>query len=320
MRTARSWTPVLAVLLLAASAGTGMGSGGPPQGHKQLFAGQWFHAPVADDDCTVCHTLHREGRKPFLQLPEPELCYQCHENFGTQDVVHEPVGSGRCSDCHQVHTSDVRPLLKARIPQLCIACHPLDPKHVGRNTVCISCHGVHSSETSRFLKDDRTRNCKRCHESKHKGARVHEPARGGKCLTCHYTHPDPRFASERLRAPFPRQVRTAFAPGLYGLCDRCHPQALYQDPGYEETGFRTRSRNLHERHVVQRKVGCAACHDVHTARRSALIVEWVRLPGAKPVPLQFLSFSTGGSCGPACHATATYVRDEDKAEFGGDDR
>jgi len=71
---------------------------------------------------------------------------------------------------------------------------------------------------------------------------------------------------------------------------------------------------------VQRHVGCGACHDVHTARRTALMVDWVRLPGAKPAPLQFLSFSNGGSCGPACHATATYVRDEDKAEFGGDER
>jgi len=291
----------------------------PPRGHNQLFSGRWFHAPVADDDCVVCHTLHGESVGPYLQAPEPELCYQCHEDVAAKDVVHEPVGSGRCSDCHRVHTSDVRPLLNRKIPELCIECHPVDASHVGRGTVCVSCHGVHSSETSRFLKDERTRNCKGCHEDKQKGPRVHDPARGGKCLTCHFTHPDPRFKADRLRASYPAATRAPFRKGLYGLCDRCHRPESYQDEGFLETGFRTGVRNLHASHVSGRGVSCSACHDVHSARRPSLIVEWVRVGGEKPSPMQFLSFGEGGSCGPACHATATYLRGEDQAEMPGEE-
>jgi len=310
--------PALALALALCCAG--VASAAPPRGHNELFSGQWFHAPVIDGECTVCHTIHGTGVGPALQLEEPGLCYQCHEDVAAKDVVHEPVGEGRCSDCHRVHSSDLRPLLRRKIPELCIECHPVEPSHVGRGTLCVSCHGVHSSETSRFLKDDRMRNCKKCHESKQRGVLIHDPARGGKCLTCHFTHPDPRFAAERLRASYPVRVRTPYAEGIYGLCDRCHPPELYEDPAGLQTRFRTGKRNLHASHVVQRQITCSACHDVHSARRTALIVEWVRLPEVKPAPLQYLSFSNGGSCGPACHATATYLRDEDEAAFGGDGR
>jgi hypothetical protein len=84
---------------------------------------------------------------------------------------------------------------------------------------------------------------------------------------------------------------------------------LYADPAYRETGFRTLADNLHVRHVTGPDgVGCSACHDIHAALRPALIVEWVRRPGSEPQPMQFIRFSTGGTCGPACHETAMYLR------------
>ena len=311
--------PLPAVLLVALWFASGAAAA-PPAGHNDLFSGRWFHAPVADEDCAVCHTMHRDPVGPNLQAPVPELCYQCHEDMAAQDVVHEPVGEGRCTDCHMVHTSGEPMLLKLRVPDLCIGCHPVNERHVGRGTLCTGCHGVHSSETSRFLKGNRSRNCGSCHGDKRRGASRHTPAREGKCLTCHFTHPDPRFASEKLRGSYPRDPYETLGPGLYGLCDRCHDPALYTDPGYRMTWFRTGNENLHYRHVARENgLTCSVCHDIHTARRPALMVDWLRIPGKEQRLMKFLKWSTGGSCGPACHGTATYVRSEDAA-FIEDDR
>lgn len=298
----------LVVLLLPWVAGAAA-----PAEHNNLFSGRWFHAPVADDDCTVCHTMHRGPVDASLQESMPELCYQCHEDMAAQDVVHEPVGEGRCTDCHLVHTSEEPMLLIRRVPDLCIGCHPVNESHVGRGTLCTGCHGVHSSETSRFLKGNRSRNCGTCHGDKRRGETLHTPAREGKCLTCHFTHPDPRFVTEKLRGTYPRTPYAELTPNLYGLCDRCHDADLYRDPAYPMTWFRTGGKNLHYRHVAGGKgLTCSVCHDIHVARRPSLMVEWLRVPDQDQRLLQFLKFSTGGSCGPACHGTATYVRSEDE--------
>ena len=62
---------------------------------------------------------------------------------------------------------------------------------------------------------------------------------------------------------------------------------------------------------------CSVCHDIHATRRAALVVDWIRLPRQRPQLMQFLRFSTGGSCGPSCHGSALYLRDED-AEMADD--
>ncbi|GAB4258375.1 MAG: cytochrome c3 family protein [Deferrisoma sp.] len=311
MKSVKTW------LLVGFVTGWALGAGAaPPPGHRQLFSGTWFHAPVADDDCTVCHTVHRNPVGPNLQAPVPELCYSCHENMAARDEVHEPVGEGRCTDCHLVHTSDEKKLLVRRVPELCYECHPPDREHVARNTLCPSCHEVHSSDTARFLKGERTRNCGRCHADKRKGESLHEPAREGKCLTCHFTHPDPRFENRGLRGSYPRTPYAPYGEGTYGLCDRCHPRALHVDPGFRETRFRTRDENLHARHVRgDPGVACSACHDVHASDRAALVSAWVRLPGKEPTPMGFIAFSTGGTCGPSCHGTTTYVREAPEEEL-----
>lgn len=289
-----------------------------PAGHNRAFSRRWFHGPVADDNCSVCHAIHGDSVEKSLKAPVPKLCYQCHEDVAAKDVVHEPVGAGRCTDCHEVHTSDVRPLLIRKVPELCFDCHSLDDQHKTRGTVCTGCHGVHSSETSRFLEGGQVKNCGQCHRDKREGEWIHAPAREGKCLSCHFTHPDPRFRVQRFRNAYPSGPEAmAEKHGIdsYGLCDQCHLQALHTDPGYRDTRFRTAKLNLHERHVRQRGVTCSVCHDLHSARKPALMDEWVRLPGRQSKPMQYLRMSTGGSCGPVCHAPATYLRD-DVAEFG----
>jgi predicted CXXCH cytochrome family protein len=291
----------------------------PPPDHNQIFSGTWFHIPVADDDCGVCHTIHGDSDRPHLQAPIPDLCYQCHVDVATEDMVHTPVGEGRCVDCHAAHTSDHRPLLTKPVPALCIDCHPRGEGHVARHNMCITCHRPHSSNTAQFLRGERFRNCGKCHADKRQGESRHAPARDGRCLACHFTPHDPRFPPSRgLRVPYPLEVHVTYSYGLYALCDRCHDAALYTDEQYLSTGFRTAVENLHARHVQEPgAVTCSACHEMHAARRPALLVDWVRIPGEVPRLMQFLRFDGGGSCGPVCHGTATYLRDEG-AELVGD--
>ncbi|MHB8766863.1 MAG: cytochrome c3 family protein, partial [Deferrisomatales bacterium] len=292
---------------LAAGLGlvAGVAAAAPPARHNRILSEPWFHAPVVDDDCTVCHTMHRDSVGPSLRAPEPGLCYQCHEDLAAKDVVHEPVGQGRCSDCHQAHSSEHRPLLVRRIPELCLACHPIDAAHVARNTLCTSCHTVHSSETSRLLKGERTRACGRCHEPKQRGEAVHPPAREGKCLACHFTHPDPRFGGQKLRLPY--EATAAGGRRTFPLCDRCHEVGLHADPAYPRTGFRQGDENLHARHTGSATgVGCSSCHDVHASAGPALLARWLRSPGVAPRALEFEVRPAGGRCGPACHGAAEY--------------
>ena len=311
MSSYRVWAALGALVALWALGATA----GPPPGHRQILAGRWFHAPVADSDCTACHTMHRNPVGPNLQAPVPELCWHCHEDLTAGDVVHKPVGGGRCMDCHLAHTSDVRRLLRRRVPELCFGCHPVDA-HVSPNTLCTSCHEAHSSDTARLLKGKRTRNCGSCHADKREGASVHPPVARGKCLTCHYTHPDPRFAGGGLRQAYPRGLLAPYDPRGYALCDRCHPRELHADPAFEGTRFRSATANLHARHVQgDDGVSCSACHDTHASEEEALVHRWVRWPDRPPVPLEFARSEGGGACGPACHPAATYSR-EGKAEVG----
>jgi len=288
-----------------------------PANHNNIFSGLYFHPPVADEDCTVCHTIHGDAVGPFLQAEVPELCYECHEDKAAMDMVHEPVGEGECLSCHDPHTSDSRPLLIKRVPELCHMCHDPDDEHIAKNAVCNKCHNVHSSGTARFLKGERTKNCWDCHDDKRKGESLHTPAKEGKCMACHYTHPDPRFVN-RIRASYPLKIRTPYEPGAYALCERCHKPAIFNDINYFETGFRTVSQNLHARHVFGKDgVTCSACHDIHNARRPGLIVEFVRIKGESPQPLNYLKFTGGGTCGDACHEAKTYVQNEELID--GDD-
>lgn len=298
----------LAVMFLLAASAAGAAA---PAKHNNIFSGTYFHPPVAEQECTACHTIHGDAVGPFLQATVPELCYQCHEDKAAMDLVHEPVGEGECLSCHVPHTSDFRPLLIHRVPELCHLCHDPGDEHIAKNATCTTCHNVHSSGTARFLKGERTKNCWDCHQDKRQGESLHAPARDGKCLACHYTHPDPRFAN-RIRASYPLKIRTPYKDGAYALCEKCHKTAMFTDMNYFETGFRTVSQNLHARHVFSKEgVTCSACHDIHNARRSALIVEFLRIEGEIPKPLSFLRFSGGGSCGPACHDAAMYVQDEE---------
>lgn len=104
----------------------------------------------------------------------------------------------------------------------------------------------------------------------------------------------------------------------YDLCFRCHSDSYVMVTG---TAFANSGVNEHARHVVDRCIPCAACHDPHgvplqggaTAANNAHLINFDRgYAAGHSIPLpRYQSLGTGrGSCTVNCHtgATHTYTR------------
>jgi predicted CXXCH cytochrome family protein len=111
-----------------------------------------YHMPYLDKACTACHDENLIGK--FVKA-EPDLCYQCHEDFSkTYSVLHVPVEMGECTSCHSPHMSENDKLLLKTGQQLCFGCHDEGDirkqeshKEIG-TTNCTECHNPHGgSET-----------------------------------------------------------------------------------------------------------------------------------------------------------------------------
>jgi len=108
-----------------------------------------YHIPYLEKDCSNCHDQNTMGR---YILPQPKLCYQCHENFEERyKTVHGPVAGGYCTACHQPHYAQEN-LLKRSGQELCLNCHVPGESfnttiHEGiEDTNCIECHNPHGGE------------------------------------------------------------------------------------------------------------------------------------------------------------------------------
>jgi predicted CXXCH cytochrome family protein len=116
----------------------------------------YYHSPYREKQCSSCHDQGTMGK--FVQ-PQPMLCYQCHEDFGTKyKVLHGPVGGGYCSGCHEPHTAKNSKLLKREGQQLCLFCHNADQvlgnevhKDIA-DAACTECHDPHGGPDRTFLK------------------------------------------------------------------------------------------------------------------------------------------------------------------------
>lgn len=104
------------------------------------------HPPYRERACENCHS---EGS---LTLPQPQLCYQCHDDFATKYAyVHGPVGGGYCTACHHPHMGE-KYLLLRKGHDLCLFCH--DKEMVFKNevhsdigdTYCTECHNPHGGQ------------------------------------------------------------------------------------------------------------------------------------------------------------------------------
>lgn len=116
----------------------------------------FIHPPYEDHNCSGCHN-DRESNKVILK--QPELCYQCHEDFsGKYKIVHGPAASGYCTECHNPHTSVNPSLLTDNSQRLCLKCHvksDIEKNEIHNgigSTVCWDCHSPHGGSDRTLMK------------------------------------------------------------------------------------------------------------------------------------------------------------------------
>jgi len=149
-----------------------------------------FHSPYQEKKCADCHDKKNMGG---TSKPQPELCYQCHDDFTESfALVHGPVGGGYCTSCHNPHKAKSKKLLQRPSQQLCFHCH--DSIMVFNNklheeieeTNCTKCHNPHGGENRYMMQHG---SCYKCHENFNKAySFVHGPVAGEHCTTCHSPH------------------------------------------------------------------------------------------------------------------------------------
>jgi predicted CXXCH cytochrome family protein len=116
----------------------------------------YFHPPYQNKKCKICH----DPSSPVKLVQEqPDLCYNCHDDFATAYTeLHGPVGGGFCTACHSPHQSENKKLLLRTGQALCLFCHESkkifsEEEHsaIG-STDCQECHNPHGSAKKHLLK------------------------------------------------------------------------------------------------------------------------------------------------------------------------
>jgi predicted CXXCH cytochrome family protein len=133
------------------------GSARPAPGHQRGVSrpAMVVHPVYQDRNCSACHDSEQSNA---LVEEVPDLCYQCHENFGDEnEFVHMPVESGECLFCHNPHFSDRKFLLVASVHSLCFQCHDetelleKEPHTDLGDAECTTCHNPHAGSDETLL-------------------------------------------------------------------------------------------------------------------------------------------------------------------------
>jgi len=119
--------------------------------NKELL---FVHTPYKEKNCDNCHVKSSMGK--FVE-EQPELCYQCHEDFKTKySYLHGPVAGGYCTKCHSPHSSKYEKMILRKGQNLCTYCHNIEmvlknENHSGiGETNCTECHNPHGG-TDKYI-------------------------------------------------------------------------------------------------------------------------------------------------------------------------
>ncbi|MCK4621434.1 MAG: hypothetical protein KAT62_04380 [Desulfuromonadales bacterium] len=240
------------------------------------FSGKVVHQPVADGDCTICHSPHVSRHKGLLRQAEARLCYSCHEEVAAQvekkTYLHQPVRQGQCSECHLPHAADGRGLLAKKGSALCYGCHS-ETQNAYKFThkpfqrgQCNVCHTAHASDDSRLLKKLGSRLCLDCHKVTARLKKTHLGRDLGvlDCLSCHNPHggAERKLLRTVSHQPFAdRECETCHGqPSGTGLCLGCHEESL--------ASFQVVHSHLG---VGGTANACTVCHNPHVGDRPGLL-------------------------------------------------
>lgn len=288
--------------------------------HAVMGKAQYVHAPVAENDCSVCHEATEQphpGENSMALLEEqPGLCLQCHENPAEgMAYPHSAVEEG-CTGCHSPHQGSLDKFVYQPGGKLCLMCHEdvMAGKFVHgpvRAMNCKMCHEVHGGENEAMLNLPGKSNCLACHSAiqtvMDKAVSQHEPVINGVCWDCHTVHSSDYRPF--LREYYPEEFYTPFAEEKYGLCFSCHDKTAFTyELTSEATNFRNHNDNLHYFHVNRPDKGrvCKGCHGVHGADQERLLLHKIPDFGKWDIPLTWASDGDRATCYVGCHRPKTY--------------
>jgi predicted CXXCH cytochrome family protein len=194
------------------------------------------HTPVAGGMCVNCHNQHQSDNDKLLLMPQPDLCFNCHDKMAFYaPIIHLPVSMGMCSSCHSPHQSGNEKLLISSSKDLCFNCH--DEINFYRNGSvhepvkegqCLICHRPHAGPNDSLVYRRGNILCRRCHSKVEKSphlvsvfSKTGHPLRGRKdpnrpgktfgCLSCHLPHSSESASLFRFKAN-----------STFSLCTYCH--------------------------------------------------------------------------------------------------
>ena len=121
---------------------------------KKPIQVMFYHEVYREKQCDSCHDI--DAGYDLLES-QPALCYNCHDDFGTQfSVLHGPIISGYCTECHSPHLAKSQKLLKRNGRDLCLHCHNANDVYKNETHAeledanCLDCHNPHGGD-DRFL-------------------------------------------------------------------------------------------------------------------------------------------------------------------------
>jgi len=261
-----------------------------------LFDQRHIHAPVAKQDCILCHNPHLAKHEGLLHKKSSDLCIECHtdwvEKQKTVNFPHRPVEKGNCIACHDPHGSQTDALLKQSMAELCLSCHNNIKQTSGTlhqpfaQGQCTACHTPHGSDRYALLKDDATSICLSCHSDNNRLRKKHLNRKMAQmdCLECHNPHHSKvaGLIRENSHEPFTTGKCSTCHNQQKGvkLCLSCHPQVMetFNQPINHVTTDTEHSFcfNCHTPHASQQKglilgypgEACRKCHAGKFERRS----------------------------------------------------
>ena len=302
--------------------------------HRQRLLAQ----SVEPANCTVCH-----GGSVASKNIEAEFAKPLHHPIEVNQWVHEPGENPNtmprhvaCTDCHDPHAagSAMGAPLAASGPLHGVSGVTASGSSVAKAAfeyeVCSKCHGVREPTTPGITRQSGTRNIRLKIDPANRS--YHPVATSGvnativgldpgytassvmTCTSCHNnddwtpTGTSPRGPHGSRYEPilgwqYQTNDPTAESSQNYALCYQCHNRSILL--GNQSQTF------AHNRHVVDKQVSCAVCHDAHGSRQNAHLIDFMlrdrtgrSVVGASTAQhrLEYISLGPGrGQCYLSCH-------------------
>jgi predicted CXXCH cytochrome family protein len=232
-----------------------------------------------------------EAESRTVAIREYEICYKCHSGGTAGNFIGIRTANRMIHDPDQMHR------FRASNPSL----HP----------VTVDRRGNGSSLLEEFRSGMIRIDCSDCHNSDdskkagRNGPNGPHASRFEHILMARYDMPPSGSKNQNNCSDY---------RSSYDLCFRCHADTYVMVSG---TAFSNNRVNEHSRHVVDRCIPCAACHDSHgvplqggaTTTNNDHLINFDRNYAASralPQPSYLSLISGRGSCTVSCHAGGTH--------------